>query len=133
MLVHGDSFFSELHRINDSKAHFEQMSTSLDEAITKKAAINKSKIHELHEAKNSLTAVGTLFAHTSLDHVAQIQIAHSRKSLVILESVSIICFTNYVKENDFYFSWLISFRIVPHFSGKAIISFPAALRWIWIR
>ncbi len=67
------------------------MSTSLDEAVTKKAAINKAKIHELHEAKNSLTAVGTLFAHTSLDHVAQVQIAHSRKSLVILEAVSFSC------------------------------------------
>lgn len=77
-----------MFQINNCKNRFDQMSTSLDEAVTKKAAINKNKIHELHEAKNSLTAIGTLFAHTSLDFVAQIQIAHAKKSFIFLETVS---------------------------------------------
>ena len=64
------------------------MSTDFDEAITKKAAINKSKSRELNDAKNSVMAVGTLFAHTSLDYVSHIQIAHARKHHVILEAVS---------------------------------------------
>lgn len=63
------------------------MSSEFDDIIAKKAAINKNKARDLYEAKNQLMAVGTLFAHTSLDYVANIQIAHSRKCQVVLESV----------------------------------------------
>lgn len=69
--------------------HFESLSASLNESLAKKAAINKNKTQELQDAKNSLTAVGTCFAHNSLDYVAQLNIVQARKTQVILESVFI--------------------------------------------
>uniref|UniRef100_A0A914Z6E9 BAR domain-containing protein n=1 Tax=Panagrolaimus superbus TaxID=310955 RepID=A0A914Z6E9_9BILA len=50
----------ELHGINESRQRFEQMSSDFDEAITKKASLNKTKTKELHDAKNSLMAIGTV-------------------------------------------------------------------------
>lgn len=88
MIINYFSIFRELHGVNESRQRFEQMSSDFDDAITKKASLNKTKTKELHDAKNSLMAIGTLFAHTSLDYVSHIQIAHSRKCYVILESVS---------------------------------------------
>ena len=70
------------------------MSSEFDDIITKKAAINKNKNRELTEAKNQIMAVGTLFAHTSLDYVANIQQAHSKKCYVVLEAVSKLDFPN---------------------------------------
>lgn len=78
-------------KLNETKSHFESLSVSLNEALAKKAAINKHKVQELQDAKNSLTAFGTCFAHNSLDYVAQLNIVHERKSEVIIESVA--CFS----------------------------------------
>uniref|UniRef100_A0AC34F324 Arf-GAP with coiled-coil, ANK repeat and PH domain-containing protein n=1 Tax=Panagrolaimus sp. ES5 TaxID=591445 RepID=A0AC34F324_9BILA len=95
----------ELHGINESRQRFEQMSSDFDEAITKKASLNKTKVKELHDAKNSLMAIGTLFAHTSLDYVSHIQIAHSRKCHVILESLStfITDYSTFFRKGHYFF------------------------------
>lgn len=75
--------------MNETKNHFESLSNSMAEALAKKASINKNKLHELNDAKNSLTAVGTCFAHNSLDYVAQLNIAHVKKCHFILEAVKL--------------------------------------------
>uniref|UniRef100_A0AC35G6R4 Uncharacterized protein n=1 Tax=Panagrolaimus sp. PS1159 TaxID=55785 RepID=A0AC35G6R4_9BILA len=95
----------ELHGINESRQRFDQMSSDFDDAITKKASLNKTKVKELHDAKNSLMAIGTLFAHTSLDYVSHIQIAHSRKCHVILESLStfILDYSTYFRKGHYFF------------------------------
>uniref|UniRef100_A0A914EAG8 Uncharacterized protein n=1 Tax=Acrobeloides nanus TaxID=290746 RepID=A0A914EAG8_9BILA len=80
---------NELVKVNETKSHFENLASSFSDALSKKASINKNKVQELNDAKNSLTAVGTLFAHTSLDYVAQLNIAHARKCHSILEALAI--------------------------------------------
>ncbi|KAK0413686.1 hypothetical protein QR680_006943 [Steinernema hermaphroditum] len=90
---------NELTKVNDAKAHFESLSSTLDENLAKKATINRHKTSELLDAKNSLTAVGTCFAHTALDYVAQITIAHAHKNYIILEAL-----WTFVKESSSFFS-----------------------------
>jgi Arf-GAP/coiled-coil/ANK repeat/PH domain-containing protein len=95
----------ELNGINESRQRFEQMSSDFDDAIIKKASLNKNKTKELHDAKNSLMAIGTLFAHTSLDYVSHIQTAHSRKCHVILESLStfITDYSTFFRKGHYFF------------------------------
>jgi hypothetical protein len=64
------------------------MSNSIQDALSKRASISRNCPQALKEARNSLTAVGTCFAHQSLDYVAQINIAHARKHHVFLDAVS---------------------------------------------
>ncbi|TKR88478.1 hypothetical protein L596_012713 [Steinernema carpocapsae] len=90
---------NELTKVNDSKAHFESLSSTLDENLAKKATISRHKSAELLDAKNSLTAVGTCFAHTALDYVAQINVAHAHKNYIILEAL-----WAFVKESSSFFS-----------------------------
>jgi hypothetical protein len=55
---------SELAKLNESRKMFDNLSSSLSDALAKKAAINKSKAQELQDAKNALTGrlfVGRLF------------------------------------------------------------------------
>ena len=54
---------------------------------------------ELHDAENSLTAIGTCFSHTGLDYVAQINIAHALKCPAILEALWV-----FVKEHGNFFN-----------------------------
>lgn len=59
----------------------------------RKASICRTRPNEITDAKNALTAVGTCFAHTALDYVAQINIAHAHKDHLILDGVSFMeCF-----------------------------------------
>uniref|UniRef100_A0A1I7YMH4 PH domain-containing protein n=1 Tax=Steinernema glaseri TaxID=37863 RepID=A0A1I7YMH4_9BILA len=90
---------NELTKVNDAKSHFENLSSTLDENLAKKATISRHKTAELLDAKNSLTAVGTCFAHTALDYVAQITVAHAHKNYVILEAL-----WAFVKESSSFFS-----------------------------
>ncbi|CAD5213093.1 unnamed protein product [Bursaphelenchus okinawaensis] len=78
---------NELTKLRDSRTQFDNMSQALNDALNKRASISRSCGQQLKEAKNGLTAVGTCFAHTSLDYVAQINIAHSRKHYVLLEAL----------------------------------------------
>lgn len=46
--------FSELAKVNETRSHFENLSGSLSEALSKKASIHRNKVQELADAKNSL-------------------------------------------------------------------------------
>uniref|UniRef100_A0A915EIM6 Uncharacterized protein n=1 Tax=Ditylenchus dipsaci TaxID=166011 RepID=A0A915EIM6_9BILA len=89
---------NDLAKLNENRKLFDNLSSSLADALAKKAAINKSKTQELNDAKNSLTAVGTCFAHSSLDYVAALNIAHAKKAHVVLESL-----WTFVKQNSAHY------------------------------
>lgn len=81
-------FSSERPKVTETHCHFESLSNSLDEALAKRAAVHRARPAEVADARNALTAVGTCFAHTALDYVAQINIAHAHKDHLILDAVS---------------------------------------------
>uniref|UniRef100_A0A1I8BL30 Arf-GAP with coiled-coil, ANK repeat and PH domain-containing protein 2 n=1 Tax=Meloidogyne hapla TaxID=6305 RepID=A0A1I8BL30_MELHA len=89
----------ELGKLNEVKSHFNNLSSSLSEALLKKAAINKNKFQEMHDAENSLTAIGTCFSHTGLDYVAQINIVNALKCPIILETL-----WAFIKEHGNFFT-----------------------------
>lgn len=62
----------------------------MDEALAKRAAVHRARPTEIADARNALTAVGTCFAHTALDYVAQINIAHAHKDHIVLDAVSLL-------------------------------------------
>ncbi|CAD6195841.1 unnamed protein product [Caenorhabditis auriculariae] len=77
----------ELQKVTESRAHFDNMSASMDEALAKNAAASRSKPVDAVEGRNALTAVGACFAHTTLDYVAQINIAHAHKDHMIIDAL----------------------------------------------
>lgn len=81
-------FYSELAKVSETRSQLESLSTSLDDALARKAAVPRARSAELADAKNALTAVGTCFAHTALDYVAQINITQAHKDHIILDAVS---------------------------------------------
>ncbi|CEF70761.1 Arf GTPase activating protein family and Pleckstrin homology domain and Ankyrin repeat and Pleckstrin homology-like domain and Ankyrin repeat-containing domain-containing protein [Strongyloides ratti] len=78
---------SDLEKLSETKSQFNSISSNLEEALTKKACIPKQKANELGEAKNSLTAIGTCYAHVSVDYVAQINLIHAKKCYVLIEAI----------------------------------------------
>ena len=61
--------------------------------MARKAAVLRSRGAELADVRNALTAVGTCFAHTALDYVAQLSIAHVHKDRLVIDAV---CFFFYL-------------------------------------
>lgn len=90
---------NEIAKVSETRSQFESLSNSLDEALARKAAILRSRGSELADARNALTAVGTCFAHTALDYVAQASIAHAHKDHLILDA-----FWAFIKECSSFFS-----------------------------
>ncbi|ULU07567.1 hypothetical protein L3Y34_018940 [Caenorhabditis briggsae] len=90
---------NELTKVAESRAHFENMSQSMDEALVKNAGISRQKPADATEGRNALTAVGTCFAHTTLDYVANINIAHAHKDHMILDALWTL-----VRESSAFFS-----------------------------
>ncbi|RCN24164.1 hypothetical protein ANCCAN_30146 [Ancylostoma caninum] len=62
------------------------MSTSMDEALSRNASSTKARPSDAVDGRNALTAVGACFAHTTLDYVAQINIAHAQKDHLIIDA-----------------------------------------------
>ncbi|PAV62480.1 hypothetical protein WR25_08593 [Diploscapter pachys] len=75
------------------------MSANMDEALMKNASGSRAKPGDAVEGRNALTAVGACFAHTTLDYVAQINIAHSHKDYQILDAL-----WSFVRETSAFFS-----------------------------
>jgi Arf-GAP/coiled-coil/ANK repeat/PH domain-containing protein len=75
-------------KLRDAKNRFDAMSNSISEALAKRASISRKCTNELKEARQALTAVGTCFAHQSLDYVSDINNCHSRKHHVFLDAVT---------------------------------------------
>uniref|UniRef100_A0A0M3I1Q7 BRO1 domain-containing protein n=1 Tax=Ascaris lumbricoides TaxID=6252 RepID=A0A0M3I1Q7_ASCLU len=89
----------ELAKVSETRSQLESLSTSLDDALARKAAVPRARSAELADAKNALTAVGTCFAHTALDYVAQINITQAHKDHIILDAL-----WSFVKECNSFFS-----------------------------
>ncbi|KFD53218.1 hypothetical protein M513_05928 [Trichuris suis] len=76
----------DLNKLDEMRTNFQRVGRSLDDALAKNAHSSKLKDHEGSEAKNELAAVGTCFAHISLDYVFQINWVHTSKKHEILEA-----------------------------------------------
>uniref|UniRef100_A0A158PIN3 Arf-GAP with coiled-coil, ANK repeat and PH domain-containing protein 2 n=1 Tax=Angiostrongylus costaricensis TaxID=334426 RepID=A0A158PIN3_ANGCS len=91
--------FSDLVRVQEARAHFDSMSTSMDEALSRNAASTRTRPSDAVEGRNALTAVGACFAHTTLDYVAQINIVHALKDHLIIDAL-----WSFIRESSSYFS-----------------------------
>uniref|UniRef100_A0A8R1U223 GTP-ase activating protein for Arf containing protein n=1 Tax=Onchocerca volvulus TaxID=6282 RepID=A0A8R1U223_ONCVO len=99
---------NERSKVTETRCHFESLSNSLDEALAKRAAVHRARSTEIADARNALTAVGTCFAHTALDYVAQINIAHAHKDHIILDALwSFVkeCNTFFIRGHMFFDEW----------------------------
>ncbi|VBB28483.1 unnamed protein product [Acanthocheilonema viteae] len=99
---------NERSKVTETRCHFESLSNSLDEALAKRAAVHRARSTDIADARNALTAVGTCFAHTALDYVAQINIAHAHKDHTILDALwSFVkeCSTFFVRGHMFFDEW----------------------------
>ncbi|CAI2328572.1 unnamed protein product [Caenorhabditis sp. 36 PRJEB53466] len=90
---------NELAKVAESRAHFDNMSQSMDDALVKNASISRQKPADAADGRNALTAVGACFAHTTLDYVAHINIAHAHKDHMILDALWTL-----VRESSAFFS-----------------------------
>ncbi|MCP9264039.1 Arf-GAP with coiled-coil, ANK repeat and PH domain-containing protein 2 [Dirofilaria immitis] len=100
--------YNERSKVTETRCHFESLSNSLDEALAKRAAVHRARSTEIADARNALTAVGTCFAHTALDYVAQINIAHAHKDHIVLDALwSFVkeCSTFFVRGQMFFDEW----------------------------
>uniref|UniRef100_A0A0R3RVK8 Arf-GAP with coiled-coil, ANK repeat and PH domain-containing protein 2 n=1 Tax=Elaeophora elaphi TaxID=1147741 RepID=A0A0R3RVK8_9BILA len=99
---------NERSKVTETRCHFESLSNSLDEALAKRAAVHRARSTDIADARNALTAVGTCFAHTALDYVAQINIAHAHKDHIVLDALwSFVkeCSTFFVRGHMFFDEW----------------------------
>ncbi|VDK75918.1 unnamed protein product [Litomosoides sigmodontis] len=99
---------NERSKVTETRCHFESLSNSLDEALAKRAAVNRARSTEIADARNALTAVGTCFAHTALDYVAQINIAHAHKDHIVLDALWTFvkeCSTFFIRGHMFFDEW----------------------------
>uniref|UniRef100_A0A158P7G0 PH domain-containing protein n=1 Tax=Angiostrongylus cantonensis TaxID=6313 RepID=A0A158P7G0_ANGCA len=90
---------TDLVRVQEARAHFDSMSTSMDEALSRNAASTRTRPSDAVEGRNALTAVGACFAHTTLDYVAQINIVHALKDHLIIDAL-----WSFIRESSSYFS-----------------------------
>uniref|UniRef100_A0A0N4UAS0 Arf-GAP with coiled-coil, ANK repeat and PH domain-containing protein 2 n=1 Tax=Dracunculus medinensis TaxID=318479 RepID=A0A0N4UAS0_DRAME len=107
LCVNISNFLRKL-KILETQVHYESLSNSLDDALMRKASICRTRPNEITDAKNALTAVGTCFAHTALDYVAQINIAHAHKDHLILDGLwSFIkeCSSFFTRGHSFFDEW----------------------------
>uniref|UniRef100_A0A915PJC6 PH domain-containing protein n=1 Tax=Setaria digitata TaxID=48799 RepID=A0A915PJC6_9BILA len=99
---------NERSKVTETRCHFESLSNSLDEALAKRAAVHRARPTEVTDARNALTAIGTCFAHTALDYVAQINIAHAYKDHTVLDALwSFVkeCSTFFIRGHVFFDEW----------------------------
>ncbi|WKX93503.1 hypothetical protein Q1695_011070 [Nippostrongylus brasiliensis] len=90
---------TELVKVQEARVHFDSMSTSMDEALSRNAASTRTRPSDAADGRNALTAVGACFAHTTLDYVAQINIAHAQKDHLIIDAL-----WSFIRETSSYFS-----------------------------
>ncbi|GMS84763.1 hypothetical protein PENTCL1PPCAC_6938 [Pristionchus entomophagus] len=78
---------TELHKVGEARNHFEAMSNNMDEALTKNSSVSRTKPSESADGRNGVVSVGACFAHTTLDYVAHINIAHAHKNHVVVDAL----------------------------------------------
>ncbi|XP_062590479.1 arf-GAP with coiled-coil, ANK repeat and PH domain-containing protein 2-like isoform X2 [Saccostrea cucullata] len=77
----------DIKQVKDSQKDFEKASTELDNAINRNASVPRTKPQECEDAATMLKAKKSVFAHTAVDHVFQINILNSKKRYEILETM----------------------------------------------
>ena len=104
--------------MRETRGYFNKISNDLDSALTKNAAVSKSRPGELEDASNLLTATRcrvplqtslcctvkcvtarrSCFRYTGLDYVYQISMLQQKKKRVVLDSL-----TNFVSAYNTFF------------------------------
>ncbi|XP_046563022.1 arf-GAP with coiled-coil, ANK repeat and PH domain-containing protein 2-like isoform X5 [Haliotis rubra] len=78
---------NDIKKAKETKKHFEKISDDMDNALLRNSQALKSKPQECEESHNTLTAMRSCFAHTSLDYVFQINVLHSKKRFEVLDTM----------------------------------------------
>merc|ERR1719449_80710 len=83
------SFLREdMKQMKETRGYFNKISNDLDSALTKNAAVSKSRPSDLEDASNLLTATRSCFRYTGMDYVYQISMLQHRKKHVVLDSLA---------------------------------------------
>jgi len=77
----------DVKQMRDTRGYFSKLSSDLDSALQKNAAVSKSRPGEMEDAANLLTATRSCFRYTTLDYVYQISMLQSRKRHEVLETL----------------------------------------------
>uniref|UniRef100_A0A2C9KZY6 Arf-GAP with coiled-coil, ANK repeat and PH domain-containing protein 2 n=1 Tax=Biomphalaria glabrata TaxID=6526 RepID=A0A2C9KZY6_BIOGL len=77
----------DIKKVKETKKLFEKISDDMDAAYIRNSQAPKSKPQECEEANNTLTAMRSCFAHTSLDYVFQVNVLNSKKRFDILDTM----------------------------------------------
>ncbi|CAL1530470.1 unnamed protein product [Lymnaea stagnalis] len=77
----------DIKKVKETKKLFEKISDDMDAAFIRNSQAAKSKPQECEEAHNTLTAMRSCFAHTSLDYVFQVNVLNSKKRFDILDTM----------------------------------------------
>ncbi|XP_022340712.2 arf-GAP with coiled-coil, ANK repeat and PH domain-containing protein 2-like isoform X1 [Crassostrea virginica] len=77
----------DIKKVKDSQKDFEKASSDLDNAINRNSNVPRTKPQECEEAATMLKAKKSCFAHTTIDHVFQINILNSKKRYEILQTM----------------------------------------------
>jgi len=78
----------DIKQMKETKGYFNKISNDLDSALTKNAAVSKSRPSDLEDASNLLTATRSCFRYTGMDYVYQISMLQHRKKHVVLDSLA---------------------------------------------
>lgn len=95
----------DIGTIKELKRRFEKRSDDLDLVFNRYSQVPKGKVAEFDEAKNMLTATRSCFQHLSLDYVAQLSLFSSRRTHIIIDSVS--CWQYFVYITLTGFHWML--------------------------
>ncbi|KAI6242194.1 hypothetical protein M3Y99_00260400 [Aphelenchoides fujianensis] len=97
---------NEMSKLRECKGRFDQQSANVTEALARRASTSRNAPVALQDAGNTLSATGKLFACTSLDYVAQINVVHARKHHVLLDALYQLYkdYVVYFKKGNTFFS-----------------------------
>merc|ERR1719192_308721 len=78
----------DIKQMKETRGYFNKISNDLDSALTKNAAVSKSRPSDLEDASNLLTATRSCFRYTGMDYVYQISMLQHKKKHLVLDSLS---------------------------------------------
>lgn len=78
----------DFKQMKETRGYFNKISNDLDSALSKNAAVSKSRPSDLEDSSNLLTATKSAFRYTGLDYVYQITVLQQKKKQLVLDSIS---------------------------------------------
>lgn len=78
----------DMKQMKETRGYFNKISNDLDTALTKNAAVSKSRQSDIEDASNLLTATRSCFRYTGMDYVYQIAMLQCKKKHLVLDSLS---------------------------------------------